>query len=236
MLDSDLYIACLVLRGRRCLVVGAGRIALEKIEGLLACESTVVVVAPDAIDAVAALAEKGSIELHRREYEPGDLDESFLAVAATSLTDVNERVYADAEARSMLVNVVDVPELCNFILPAIVRNGPLAVGISTSGASPALAKRLKREIAALVGDEYAELAKLLDEIRPWAKSTLPTYDDRRVFFESIVNGDPDPLELLRAGDVAGVRALILRAQNESKSPEKGTLGAKKVGDAGDPFN
>ena len=110
----------------------------------------------------------------------------------------------------MLVNVVDVPPLCNFILPAIVRTGPLAVAISTAGASPALAKRMKREIGELFGEPYALLAILLNDARGWAKATLPTYQDRKEFFETIVNGDPDPIELLRAGDVEAVRDLIAR--------------------------
>ena len=83
----------------------------------------------------------------------------------------------------MLVNVVDVPPLCNFILPAIVRTGPLAVAISTAGASPALAKRMKREIGELFGEPYATLAILLNDVRGWAKGTLPTYQDRKEFFE-----------------------------------------------------
>ena len=112
----------------------------------------------------------------------------------------------------MLVNVVDVPPLCNFILPAIVRTGPLAVAISTAGASPALAKRMKREIGELFGQPYANLAILLNEARGWAKATLPTYQDRKEFFESIVNGEPDPIELLRAGEVDAVRELIADAQ------------------------
>jgi precorrin-2 dehydrogenase len=111
--------------------------------------------------------------------------------------------------------VVDVPPLCNFILPAIVRTGPLAVAISTAGASPALAKRMKREIGELFGEPYALLAVLLNEARGWAKATLPTYQDRKRFFESIVGGDPDPIALLRAGDVQAVRELIEDAQHAS---------------------
>jgi siroheme synthase-like protein len=104
--------------------------------------------------------------------------------------------------------VVDVPPLCNFILPAIVRNGPLAIAISTAGASPALAKRMKREIGELFGEPYAMLAVLLNEARGWAKATLPTYQDRKEFFESIVNGEPDPVELLREGRYDDVRELL----------------------------
>src|SRR5918911_1509689 len=136
----------------------------------------------------------------------------FTAIPATNDPDANIRVYEDAERRAMLVNVVDVPPLCNFILPAIVRTGPLAIAISTAGASPALAKRMKREIAEAYGEPHARLAELLNEARGWAKGTLPTYQDRKAFFEGIVNGEPDPVELLRAGDEAAVRDLIEAAK------------------------
>jgi siroheme synthase-like protein len=212
MLDTPFYIACLRLSGRRCLVVGGGDVGLEKVEGLLACDADVTLVAPDAHPELAALADEGSIRWERREYGSPDLEGCLIAIAATNDTDVNIRVFEDAERRSMLVNVVDVPPLCNFILPAIVRTGPLAVAISTAGASPALAKRMKREIAELFGEPYADLAILLNDVRGWAKATLPTYQDRKEFFEGIVNGEPDPIELLRGGDVQAVRDLIEAAQ------------------------
>jgi siroheme synthase-like protein len=214
MLDTPFYIACLKLTGRRCVVVGGGEIGFEKVEGLLACDGRVVLIAPRAVPELERLAGEGSIEWIRREYETGDLEATFIAIAATSDTDVNIRVYNDAEARAMLVNVVDVPPLCNFILPAIVRTGPLAIAISTAGASPALAKRIKAQIADAYGEPYARLAVLLNDVRGWAKGTLPTYQDRKAFFEGIVNGDPDPIELLRAGDEPAVRELILRAQSD----------------------
>jgi len=214
MLDTPFYIACLRLTDRRCVVVGGGEIGLEKVEGLLACHARVVLIAPDAVPELRGLAEEGSIEWIRRDYASGDLEGTFIAIAATDDTDVNVRVFEDAEERAMLVNVVDVPPLCNFILPAIVRTGPLAIAISTAGASPALAKRIKRQIADEFGKPYARLAVLLNEARGWAKGTLPTYQDRKAFFEGIVNGDPDPVELLRAGDEAAVRELIARAQRE----------------------
>jgi precorrin-2 dehydrogenase / sirohydrochlorin ferrochelatase len=214
MLDTPFYIACLKLAGRRCVVVGGGDIGLEKVEGLLACDGDVTLIAPDAIEPLRELADEGSIRWERRVYEgPGDLDGVFMVIAATNDTDVNIRVYEDAERRAMLVNVVDVPPLCNFILPAIVRSGPLAIAISTAGASPALAKRIKGEIAEEYGEPYARLAVLLNDVRGWAKGTLPTYQDRKEFFESIVNGDPDPVELLRRGDEDAVRDLIAAAQS-----------------------
>jgi precorrin-2 dehydrogenase/sirohydrochlorin ferrochelatase len=167
---------------------------------------------PDAHDELVALAGEGSITWIRREYEPLDLEGKLIAIAATDDSEVNIKVFYDAEDRAMLVNVVDVPPLCNFILPAIVRTGPLAIAISTAGASPALAKRMKREIDELFGDAYAQLAVMLNDVRGWAKGTLPTYQDRKEFFEGIVNGRPDPIELLRAGDAGAVRDLIAAAQ------------------------
>src|SRR3954447_3573047 len=153
MLETPFYIACLKLTGRRCLVVGGGDVGLEKVEGLLACAGEVTLVAPDAIEPLRELAAEGSIRWEQRPYAgPDDLEGTFIVIAATADTDVNIRVYEDAERRAMLVNVVDVPPLCNFILPAIVRTGPLAIAISTAGASPALAKRMKREISESFGE------------------------------------------------------------------------------------
>ena len=212
MLDTPVYIACLRLGGRRCVVVGGGEIGLEKVEGLLVCGGQVTLIAPDAVPELRTLAEEGSIEWERRPYETGDLEGTFIVIAATSDTDVNIGIYEDAEARAMLVNVVDVPPLCNFILPAIVRTGALAIAISTQGASPALAKRMKREISQQFGEPYARLAVILNDARGWAKATLPTYQDRKEFFEGIVNGDPDPVELVRDGREDEVLALIEAAK------------------------
>ncbi|HEY5187716.1 MAG TPA: bifunctional precorrin-2 dehydrogenase/sirohydrochlorin ferrochelatase [Solirubrobacteraceae bacterium] len=212
MLETPFYIACLKLTGRRCLVVGGGEIGLEKVEGLLACDASVTLVACEAHPALVELAAEGSITWARRAFAEADLEGCLIAIAATNDTDVNISVFHAAERRAMLVNVVDVPPLCNFILPAIVRTGPLAVAISTAGASPALAKRMKREIGEQFGEPYAQLAVMLNDARGWAKATLPTYQDRKEFFESIVGGDPDPVALLRAGEAGRVRELIESAQ------------------------
>ncbi len=216
LMNTTFYMACIKLTGRRCVVVGGGPVGLEKVEGLLACDARVMLIAPDAVKELRELATEGSIDWEQREYAgTSDLEGAFIAIAATDDTDLNIRVFTDAEARAMLANVVDVPPLCNFILPAIWRQGPLAVAISTAGASPALAKRMKREIGAAYGEPYARLAEILNDYRGWAKGTLPTYQDRKVFFESIVNGDPDPIELLRAGDEKAVHDMIASRKQEA---------------------
>ncbi len=222
MLETPFYIACLKLTGRRCLVVGGGDVGLEKVEGLLACGGDVTLIAPDAHPALREYAEEGSIIWEKRSYEgAADLEGAFMVIAATDDSEVNIAVSEDAEARAMLVNVVDVPPLCNFILPAIVRSGPLAIAISTAGASPALAKRMKREISELFGEDYSRLAVILNDARGWAKSTLPTYQDRKQFFEGIVNGDPDPVELVREGREAEVLVLIEAAKERSAAAVAG---------------
>jgi precorrin-2 dehydrogenase / sirohydrochlorin ferrochelatase len=218
MLETPFYIACLKLSGRRCVVVGGGDVGLEKVEGVLVCGGDVTLIAPDAHPALRELAAEGSIAWEKRAYAGApDLEGAFMVIAATSDSEVNIGIFEDAEARAMLVNVVDVPPLCNFILPAIVRTGPLAIAISTAGASPALAKRMKREISELFGEEYARLAVMLNDARGWAKATLPTYDDRKEFFEGIVNGEPDPVALIREGREAEVLALI-DAAKQSRAP------------------
>jgi precorrin-2 dehydrogenase len=221
LLDTPLYIACLLLSGRRCLVVGGGEVGLEKVEGLLTCDGQVTLVAPKAVPELEAYAAEGSIAWEQREFADADLDGAFLAIAATSDTDVNVSVFEGAERRAMLVNVVDVPPLCNFILPAIVRSGPIAIAISTAGASPALAKRMRDEIGTAYGEPYARLAVMLNDVRDWAKATLPTYQDRKEFFESIVHGDPDPVELARAGREREVLALIAAAQESHAAAHSG---------------
>lgn len=183
MSEKRYYMACLDLEGRSCLVVGGGPIALEKASGLLECGAQVTVVAPEVTDGVRAL----HIEILERRYSSSDLDGRFLVVAATSDTELNRRVHGDAEARSLLCNVVDVPELCSFILPAVHRQGSLAIAVSTGGASPALAQRIRCELAARYGPDYAELARALRALRPWAKGRFATYEERRDFFQDLVD-------------------------------------------------
>jgi len=178
----DHYMACLDLNGRDCLVVGGGKVGHEKIAGLLACGARVTVVAPEISDEVAAL----SVETIRRDYRASDLDSRRLVIAATSVEEVNRRVFADAEERNLFCNVADVPELCSFILPAVHRQGPVVVAVSTGGASPALAQLLRDQFASQLGEEHESLARELHRRRPWAKTNLGTYEERRDYFRNLV--------------------------------------------------
>jgi precorrin-2 dehydrogenase/sirohydrochlorin ferrochelatase len=158
----------LKLTGRPCTVIGAGNLAESKIESLLTSSARVTVIAPRANTRIRALADSGEISLHLREYAPGDLAEQFLAVAATDHPAVNRAVFAEAEASGVLINAVDDPPFCDFYFPSVVRRGDLQIAISTAGASPALAQRLRREINELLpldaGDWLAELGNLRREV------------------------------------------------------------------------
>jgi precorrin-2 dehydrogenase / sirohydrochlorin ferrochelatase len=180
--EKRYYMACLDLIGRTCLVVGGGSVGLEKTRGLIDCGARVTVVAPEIEPELRRL----DVELVERPYESGDLEGRFLVVAATSDAGLNRRVFEDAEARRLLCNVVDAPEICSFILPAVHRADPIAIAVTTSGASPALAQRIRGEVAERYGTEYAELARRLGALRPWAKENLGTYEERRDFFQALV--------------------------------------------------
>ena len=182
MTEKRYYMACLDLTGRRCVVVGGGRVALDKAHGLLECGASVTVVAPEVEPKLLDLP----VTWVEGRYASWELDDCWLVVAATPDRGVNREVFEDAERRGIFCNVADDPELCSLILPAVHRVDPIAIAVSTGGASPALAQRLRREIAAIVGPEHASLARRLQALRPWAKKHLPTYEARRDYFAELV--------------------------------------------------
>jgi precorrin-2 dehydrogenase/sirohydrochlorin ferrochelatase len=206
------YPAILDIAGRGALVVGAGKVGEGKIAGLVNAGAAVKVVSLTATPQVRHWAEEGTIELDLRGYESGDLDGRFLVIAATEDNDTNVRVFEDAEQRQMLCNVVDVTHLCNFILPSIVRNGDLAIAVSTGGASPALARRIRIAIGQCYGDEYAVALELLGSLREELKAIYPAPAERKVIFERMVYSEL--MELIRAGDAEAVEAWVQRCIDE----------------------
>jgi precorrin-2 dehydrogenase / sirohydrochlorin ferrochelatase len=197
------------LEGRRCLVVGGGPVATEKVEKLLEHGAVVRLVTPAATDALAALVAAGAVAEHRaRAYRPEDLDGCFLVIAATNLDAINRMVWQDAEARGLLCNVVDVPPLCNFIVPSIVRRGELALAISTGGASPVVAKHIRRELEGAYGPEWEALVDLLRDVRDDLKVRYPDMPSRRDAVERLMA--TDVVRRLADGDEEGARDLACR--------------------------
>jgi len=157
--ETPYYLAALDLRGRRCVVAGGGAVARRKTEGLLAAGADVLVVAPEAGEM------PGGAVVERRAARLADLDGAVLVVCATDDPAVNAALAREARRLGVLANVVDDPDRGDLVVPAVLRRGALQVAVSTGGASPALARRLRDELAAHVGDEYGELAALLGELR-----------------------------------------------------------------------
>jgi precorrin-2 dehydrogenase/sirohydrochlorin ferrochelatase len=157
------YMVNLVVEGREALIVGGGEIASRKVEDLLAAKARVTLVAPGVCDKIEALADR--IQLHRRPYEPGDIGNSFLVIAATDDEALNAAVSRDCTARNVPVNVVDRPALCTFTVPATVHRGDLTIAIATNGRCPALASILREELEGRYGEEYGELVERFARLR-----------------------------------------------------------------------
>ena len=153
------------IAGRPCLVVGAGDVAEGKISGLLDAAARVHVIAPEATAQIKSWAAAGQIEYVARECEPTDLEGMFLVVAATDSHELHENIHAEARRRGVLCNVVDVPELCDFYYPAVAQRGARQIAVSTSGQSPALAQRLRKELEEQFGPEYEAWLQQLGEER-----------------------------------------------------------------------
>jgi precorrin-2 dehydrogenase/sirohydrochlorin ferrochelatase len=185
----SLFPIFLKLTGRPCIVIGAGEIAASKIASLQAAEARITVIAPVASARIAELAEAGEVTLHQREYAAGDLAGHFLAVAATSNSAVNRAVFAEAEAAGILINAVDDPPFCDFYFPSVVRRGDLQIAISTAGASPALAQRLRKEIDALLPHDTGEWLAELGNLRREILQHEPSNDARRELLHQLASRD-----------------------------------------------
>lgn len=151
---------------KQAVVIGGGKVAQRKVEELLQADASIKVISPNICPPLAKLIQENNIQTVCRSYQPGDLEGASLVIAATNDTSINRAIYEEARSRNLLVNVVDDPAHSNFILPAIFHRGQIGVAISTGGASPALARRLREKLEKVIGPEYADLAELLSEMRP----------------------------------------------------------------------
>jgi len=195
------------LGGRRCVVVGGGLIAQRKVATLLGCGAAVTVVSPTVTSRIRRVASQGKIRYVARRFQPADLRGAWLAIAATDDQAVNAAVFRAAERARIFTNVVDQKPLCSFIAPSIMKRGDLVVAISTGGASPTVAKRLRRDVERTIGDDYAKLLRLLNSLRPAAKRRLPSYNDRKRYFDQLVRGTV--FRLVRDGRVREARRKAL---------------------------
>ena len=189
------YPVHLNIQNRSCLVVGGGSVGTRKVETLLGCGARVTVVSPVASEQLHQLKQAHKIELEERAYQSDDLESMFLVIGATNDEELNRQISQDAESRNMLCNIADRPEVCNFILPSVVQRGDLVITISTSGKSPALAKKLRKALETQFGTEYAELLVLMGAIRKKLLSRAHAPEAHKKLFEQLIDGEL--LELLK---------------------------------------
>jgi uroporphyrin-III C-methyltransferase/precorrin-2 dehydrogenase/sirohydrochlorin ferrochelatase len=180
--------AFLDLQNRSCLVIGGGEVAARKVEMLRRAQADVTVVAPELCSALVEQHKNNAIRYISVQYSAAQLDGKALAVAATDDETVNERVAQDARARGLLVNVVDRPALCTFVFPSVIDRSPVVVAISSAGASPVLARQLRAKLETLIPNSYGRLAGLVGRFREQVKNRFSTTDQRRRFWEKILEG------------------------------------------------
>lgn len=204
------------------LIIGGGAVCARKAETMMRYGARVTIIAPEVTDDIAAWAKARRLKVKRKKYNSADLDGASIVIASTDDARTNERVARDCRKRKIPVNVVDVTPLCEFIVPAIVKQGSIQLAVSTGGRSPALARTLKEDLQKFVGPEYAEVNDLLGKLRPAAKKVLPTDADRKRFFDGILARGI--LQMIREGKRKEAYAEIARACQEAgvafPSPEK----------------
>ncbi len=201
--------------GRRCLVVGGGQVAEQKVAALLKAEARVTVISPEATTTIRQLASARTIEYQPRCYTRGDVRGCWLVFAATDDAQVQQRLRSEACDTGVLLNVVDRPELCDFIVPAVMEQGDLVVATSTGGASPALAKRIRRELKESFGPEYAEALQLLRRLRQRLKGRVETAAERERILNALVNSPL--LDYLRQRQMRAIDQLLAETAGEGIS-------------------
>lgn len=206
------YPIVLEMKDRQVLVVGGGSVALRKIELLLETGALVTVISPQVCEEIERLNDEGRLVVERRTYTKGDVSGYSLVIAATDDRRVNAEVSKNAQDAGIPVNVVDDPELCTFIAPAVVRRGNLIVSITTAGCAPALSKRVREVVESCLGDEYGVLSDIMAEVRGRAKRELPDIASRERVYQRIL--DSCVLDMIREGREAEARNLAFSILKE----------------------
>jgi precorrin-2 dehydrogenase/sirohydrochlorin ferrochelatase len=206
------YPVHLDIKNRHCLVVGGGAVGTRKVNTLLECGARVRVVSPEPTRQLTKLASEGAITLARRAYRSADLDGAFLVIGATDDESLNQQISNDAALTNTLCNIADRPEVCNFILPSIVQRGDLVITISTSGKSPALAKKLRKTLEYQFGKEYGVFLKLMGAARKKLLSQAHQPEAHKHLFEQLIAADL--IGMIQKGKTAEIDALLLEILGE----------------------
>jgi precorrin-2 dehydrogenase/sirohydrochlorin ferrochelatase len=194
------------IQNRNCLVVGAGSVGTRKVMTLLKCGAKVTVVSPVISESLQDLQKSASLTIKARPYRTADLEGMFLVIGATDNEPLNRQISADAESRNTLCNIADRPAVCNFILPSIVQRDDLVITISTSGKSPALAKKMRQTLESQFGEEYGDFLRLLGAIRKKLLSQAHEPEVHKPLFEQLINSDL--IAMIQTGEREEINKLL----------------------------
>lgn len=206
------YPVHLYIQNRNCLVVGGGGVGTRKVKTLLDCGARVTLVSPEISPQLRDLAASGDIILKERSYQSDDLSNMFLVIGATDDEKLNKQISSDADRLNTLCNIADRPEVCNFILPSIVHRDDLVITISTSGKSPALAKKLRKSLENQFGKEYGTLLRLMGAIRKKLLQQAHEPEAHKPLFEQLINSDL--IGMIQEGEVEKIDSLLLGVLGE----------------------
>lgn len=212
------YPVNLDIQNRRCLVVGGGSVGTRKVGTLLECGAMVTVVSPLVTEELLELSDSKTVKLKQRHYQTSDLTGMFLVIGATDNEESNWRIHADAERIGKLCNIADRPEVCNFILPSVVKRGDLLIAVSTSGKSPAFAKKLRKDFEKEFGEEYADFLHLMGAIRKKLLLKKHEPEVHKPLFEKLINkGLVDMIRENRKEDINQLLQRVLGKEYDFKS-------------------
>ena len=203
--------------GRKCTVIGGGQVAARKVGNLLACGGEVQVISPELTTELQQLQQAKHIGWLQRQYRQGDLRGSFLVIAATDDEQVQAEVFSEAEENGQLINVADVPQRCNFILPATVKRDDLTISISTAGKSPALARQLRQNLAEMIGSEYGTLAEIMGLLRPDVLKQGRPHEENKIIFGALLH--EHFIDWIRQGNWEMIKEHLSRTLGDNISPE-----------------
>lgn len=217
------YPAFIDLRGKSCVVLGGGRVAERKVLSLIKAGGRVKVISPTLTSALKKQRDRGTITHIERGYKKSDLRGAFIVIAATSDERINEDVSGESPC---LVNIVDVPSLANFIVPSVVEKGLLTIAVSTSGASPAIASSIRKELESLYNSDFAKFLSFMKVLRKKALAEIPDRKARECFFRD--SASTETLALLRRKGIKTARELVTRNYNAAKHRMSKATGNEKI--------
>jgi precorrin-2 dehydrogenase/sirohydrochlorin ferrochelatase len=206
------YPICLDIQNRNCLVVGGGSVGTRKVMTLLECAAVVTVVSMGATEKLQELSKRHRIKLKRRPFRTSDLYGKFLVMGATGNPELNRQIHDEAKRLGVLCNIADSPEACDFILPSVVNRGDLTIAISTSGKSPAFAKKMRKYLEKEFGTEYSEFLILMGEIRKKLLSEDHEHEEYKYLFEQLI--ESDLIKMIKDRQIENINALLFEILGE----------------------